>query len=77
MLHNSIIDLKARLMRDNLIFHNIKESPEENSTAINHQLLEEKFNIEDTTTKVKVDRSHKLGKPRKKKLWSTEKWSLS
>ena len=61
MLHNSIIDLKARSMRGNLIFHNIEERPEENTTTIIHKLLEEKLNIEDASSKVKIDRSHRLG----------------
>ena len=61
---NAIVDLKARSMRDNLIFYNIKESARENTTKIIHDLLEEKFNIEDASECVKIDRSHRIGKPR-------------
>jgi hypothetical protein len=48
-------------MRGNLIFHNIEERPEANTTTIIHKLLEEKLNIEDASSKVKIDRSHRLG----------------
>ena len=65
ILHNSF-DLKARsMLQDNLIFHDIKENPGENTTAVIHKLLEEKLNIVDVASKVKIDRSSRLGKPRR------------
>ena len=42
ILNDSVIDLKARSMRDNLIFFNIQEIEKENTTNIIHKLLEEK-----------------------------------
>ena len=64
-LNNSVIDLRARSMRDNLVFYNIKENAKENTTEIIHKLLEEKFNIQNASEKVKIDRSHRIGKPRR------------
>ena len=61
ILNKSIIDLKARSMRDNLLFYNIPESKDENTTEIIHKLLEEKLKIEDSY-KIKIDRSHRLGR---------------
>ena len=63
-LNNSVIDLKARSMRDNLIFFNIEETERENTTSIIHKILEENMDIEDAANKIKVDRSHRLGKRR-------------
>lgn len=51
-------------MRDNLIFYNIAEEEKEDTTAIIHQLLEEKLEMQDARTKVRIDRSHRLGKRR-------------
>ena len=61
ILNKSVIDLKARSMRDNLLFYNIPESKDENTTEIIHKLLEEKLQIEDSY-KIKIDRSHRLGR---------------
>jgi chromosome segregation ATPase len=44
---NSVIDLKARSMRDNLIFCNIEETERENTTDKLHGLLEEKMGFKD------------------------------
>ena len=63
-LNNSIIDLKARSMRNNLIFYNIEEHERENTTEIIHKLLEEKMDIQDAATKIKIDRSLRLGRRR-------------
>ena len=60
-LNNSAIDLKARSMRDNLIFYKIEENERENATEIIHKCLKEKMGIEDAATKIKTDRSHRLG----------------
>jgi hypothetical protein len=50
-LNNSVIDLKARSMRDNLIFYNIEEAERENTTEKVHRLLEEKMGFKDAATK--------------------------
>ena len=62
ILSKSVIDLKARSMRDNLIFYNIPETKDEDTTNIIHKLLEKKLHIEDATNNVKIDRSHRLGR---------------
>ena len=49
-------------MRDNLIFYNIPESKDEDTTNIIHKLLEEKLHLEDASKKIKIDRSHRLGR---------------
>ena len=61
-IHNSIVDLKARSMRSNL--YNIPEYERENTTTIIHELLEDKMDMQDAKTKVKIDLSHRLGKKR-------------
>jgi hypothetical protein len=52
-------------MHDKLLFFNIQETEKENTTDIIHKLLEEKMEMEDAARKVKIDRSHRLGKPRR------------
>ena len=67
-LNNSVIDLKARSMRDNLLFFNIDEptgEEKENMTEIILALLEDKLEIPDARNKVKIDRSHQLGPKRR------------
>jgi hypothetical protein len=61
-LHDSIVDLKARSMRDNLVFYNISEQEKEDTTAIIHSLLEDKFEVRDATNMIKIDRSHRIGR---------------
>ncbi|CAB4022346.1 Hypothetical predicted protein, partial [Paramuricea clavata] len=61
-LRDSVIDLKARSMRDNLLFFNIPEEENEDTTQMIHKLLEEKLEIQDATHSIKIDRSHRLGK---------------
>jgi DNA repair ATPase RecN len=61
-LRDSVIDLKARSMRDNLLLFNIPEEENEDTTKMIHKLLEEKLEIQDATRSIKIDRSHRLGK---------------
>ena len=42
-LHESVVDLKARSMRDNLLFHNIEEVEREDCTEVIYELLQEKL----------------------------------
>jgi predicted nuclease with TOPRIM domain len=63
-LRNKIVDLQARSMRDNLLFFNIPERDQENTTEIIHELLETKMEIRDARNKVKIDRSHRIGRKR-------------
>ena len=49
-------------MRGNLFFFNIPESEKENTTEIIHDLLESKLEMTDAQNKVKIDRSHWIGK---------------
>lgn len=51
-------------MRDNLLFFNIPERDQENTTEIIHELLETKMEIRDARNKVKIDRSHRIGRKR-------------
>ena len=46
-LHESVVDLKARSMRDNLLFHNIEEVEREDCTEVIYELLQEKLEIPD------------------------------
>ena len=54
---NSVIDLKARSMRNNLIFYNIDEKEGENTTSLIHNILEEHLGIENASMNVKIDHS--------------------
>jgi hypothetical protein len=51
-------------MRDNLIFYNIPGTRDEETTPIIHKLLEEKMGMKDATKNIKIDRSHRLGRPK-------------
>jgi chromosome segregation ATPase len=75
-LNNSVIDLKARSMRDNLLFFNIDEpigEKKEDTTEIILALLENKLEIPDARNKIKIDRSDRLHRPEAPKYakWST------
>ena len=63
-LRDKVIDLQARSMRDNLLFFNMPENKGENTTEIIHEILETKLGIEDARDKVKIERSHRIGKKR-------------
>ncbi|CAB3981030.1 Hypothetical predicted protein [Paramuricea clavata] len=65
-LRNKIVDLQARSMRDNLLFFNIPERDKENTTEMIHELLETKMEIHDARNKVKIDRSHRIGRKRER-----------
>ena len=45
LLQESVIDLKARSMRDNLLFYNVEEEERENTDEKIYQILEEKLQI--------------------------------
>ncbi len=63
-LRDKVIDIQARSMRDNLLFFNMPEAEGENTTEMIHHLLESKMEVEDARNKVKIDRSHRIGKKR-------------
>ena len=67
-LKGDIIELQARSMRDNLIFYNIKEAPNESSevtkTLLKAFMKDELRIAEDTLSTVTFDRVHRLGKQR-------------
>jgi polyribonucleotide nucleotidyltransferase len=54
-LLNSVIDIKARSMRDNLIFYNIDGKEGENTTSFIHNIIEEHLGIENASSNV-IDR---------------------
>jgi hypothetical protein len=58
LLQESVIDLKARSMRDNLFFYNVEEEERENTDENIYQILEEKLQIPDARNKIKIDQSH-------------------
>ena len=58
-LHKSVIDLKASAMRDNLVFYNLPENKDENTTEIVLKTINDNLGMD-----MKIDRSHRLGKPR-------------
>lgn len=54
-------DLEARSLRENLLFHGINETQNENCETLVKQFIAEKLNI---TQDVTIDRAHRLGRPR-------------
>ncbi|CAB4015719.1 Hypothetical predicted protein [Paramuricea clavata] len=56
-LQESVVDLKARSMRDNLLFFNVKEDEKENTTEKIYDILEQNLEIFDARNKVKIARS--------------------
>ena len=63
-LLDTVIDLKARSMRDNLLFHNVPEDEKENTSDKIYKILEENLQISDAREKIKIDRSHRVGRKR-------------
>jgi hypothetical protein len=63
-LHESVVDLKARSMRDNLLFFNVEEEEKGNTDEKIFQILEEKLEIPDARNKIKIDRTHRVGRKR-------------
>ncbi|CAB3997350.1 Hypothetical predicted protein [Paramuricea clavata] len=61
ILNNRVIDLQARPMRDNLVFYNIEENEEENTTETLQSFLESRLGIENAKS-IKIDRSHRMGR---------------
>ena len=53
-------------MGDNLLFFNIPEREQENTTEIIHELLESKMGIDDARSRIKIVRSHRIGKKRER-----------
>ena len=63
-LLDTVIDLKARSMRDNLLFHNVPEDEKENTSDKIYKIFEENLQISDARAKIKIDRSHRVGRKR-------------
>jgi FtsZ-binding cell division protein ZapB len=61
-LRDKVVDIQARSKHENLLFFNMPESEGENTTEMIHHLLESKMEVEDARNKVKIDRSHRIGK---------------
>ncbi|XP_062577804.1 uncharacterized protein LOC134239653 [Saccostrea cucullata] len=59
-LHKSVIDLKSRAMRDNLVFTGIPEYRDENCEEVLQYFLKTKLKIYD---EIPLERVHRLGKP--------------
>ena len=51
-------------MRDNLLFHNVPEDKKENTSDKIYKILEENLQIPDAREKIKIDRSHRVGRKR-------------
>jgi hypothetical protein len=49
-------------MCDYLIFYNVEEKEGESTTALIHEILEKRLDIENASTKVIIDRSHRMGR---------------
>jgi NAD-specific glutamate dehydrogenase len=59
---NEILNPLARSMRDNLLFYNVEEEERENRDEKIYQILEEKLQIPDARNRIKIDRSHRVGR---------------
>jgi chromosome segregation ATPase len=62
LLQESVIDLKARSMLDNLLFYNVEEEERENTEEKIYQILDEKLQIPDARSRIKMDRSNRVGR---------------
>ena len=51
-------------MRDNILFHNVPEDENENTSEKIYKILEENLQISDAREKIKIDRSHRVGTKR-------------
>ena len=60
-LEDKTNDLEFRSLRENLLFHGIPEGPNENCEDLVHQFLTDILEIGQV---VKIDRAHRLGKPK-------------
>ncbi len=56
--------LQAPSMRDNLLFYNVQEDEKENTSDKIYKILEENLQIPDAREKIKIDRSHRVGRKR-------------
>ncbi|CAB4024871.1 Hypothetical predicted protein [Paramuricea clavata] len=63
-LQESVIDLKARSMRNNLLFFNVNEDERENTTEKIYEILERNLEIPNARDTIKIDRSHRIGRKR-------------
>ena len=63
-IQDTVIDLKARFMWDNLLFHNVPEDEKENTSDKIYKILEENLQFPDAREKIKIDRFHRVGKKR-------------
>ncbi|CAB4008851.1 Hypothetical predicted protein [Paramuricea clavata] len=63
-LQESVVDLKPRSMRDNLLFFNVKKDEKENTTEKIYDILEQNLEIFYARSKVKIDCSHRVGRKR-------------
>ena len=55
LLQESVIDLKVRSMRDNILFYNVEEEEREYADEKIYQILEEKLQIPDARSRIKID----------------------
>ena len=51
-------------MWDNLLFYNVQEDEKENTSDKIYKILEENLQIPDAREKIKIDRSHRVGRKR-------------
>jgi hypothetical protein len=51
-------------VHDNLLFFNVKEDEKENTTEKIYDILEQNLEIFDARSRVKIDRSHSVGRKR-------------
>nr|XP_022331758.1 uncharacterized protein LOC111129597 [Crassostrea virginica] len=60
LMEESVIDLKARSMRDNLVFTGIPEERDEDTEALIQNLIQRKYKPD---YQISFERVHRLGKP--------------
>ena len=67
-LHESLLDLQCRSMRETLMFYNIPEETGEVPEDVVLRFCENELKIEGATTKILLDRAHRLGRIEKGKI---------
>lgn len=64
-LKDSVVDLKSRSMRSNLLMHNIPEQKDENCENVFKQCLQQKTDLDPQSIRnMTVERVHRVGPPR-------------
>ena len=67
-LNKKLLDLESRSMRENLVFHGLPESPNENCETMVKQFCHNKLALDEAEANAMIlDRVHRIGRPEKQR----------